>query len=458
MTWNKESAGGNIMLIVGNGMLITRDGENPWFEDGAVVIDGDTVCEAGSCPELRKKYPDAEFIDAHGGVIMPGLINAHTHIYSGLARGLSIDGNNPENFLEILEGTWWAIDRKLDLDGTRASAYATVLDCIRDGVTTIFDHHASFGEIPGSLFAIKDVVKEVGIRSCLCYEVSERDGAEKTEQGIKENADFAAWADKENDSMIKAMFGGHALFTISDKTFEKMVEANNGLTGFHIHVAEGMNDVYDSLRNYGCRPVNRLLYNKILGEKTLLGHCIHVSPAEMDIIKETGTMVVNNPESNMGNAVGCAPVLKMMEKGITVGMGTDAYTHDMLESLKVFLIIQRHNACLPNVAWCEGVKMLFDNNSLIAEKYFGRPVGVIKKGAAADVIVMDYKPFTPFSNENIDGHMIFGMMGKNCRTTIINGKVIYKDREFIGLDEEKINAWTLEQSKKLWGSLNNRVY
>ena len=446
------------MLIVGNGMLITRDGENPWFEDGAVVIDGDTVCEAGSCPELRKKYPDAEFIDAHGGVIMPGLINAHTHIYSGLARGLSIDGNNPENFLEILEGTWWAIDRKLDLDGTRASAYATVLDCIRDGVTTIFDHHASFGEIPGSLFAIKDVVKEVGIRSCLCYEVSERDGAEKTEQGIKENADFAAWADKENDSMIKAMFGGHALFTISDKTFEKMVEANNGLTGFHIHVAEGMNDVYDSLRNYGCRPVNRLLYNKILGEKTLLGHCIHVSPAEMDIIKETGTMVVNNPESNMGNAVGCAPVLKMMEKGITVGMGTDAYTHDMLESLKVFLIIQRHNACLPNVAWCEGVKMLFDNNSLIAEKYFGRPVGVIKKGAAADVIVMDYKPFTPFSNENIDGHMIFGMMGKNCRTTIINGKVIYKDREFIGLDEEKINAWTLEQSKKLWGSLNNRVY
>ncbi len=446
------------MLIVGNGMLITRDSENPWFEDGAVVIDGDTILDAGSCPELRKKYPEAEFIDAHGGVIMPGLINAHTHIYSGLARGLSIEGNNPKNFLEILDGTWWAIDRKLDLDGTRASAYATVLDCIRDGVTTIFDHHASFGEIPGSLFAIKDVVKEVGIRSCLCYEVSERDGAEKTEEGIKENADFAAWADRENDSMIKAMFGGHALFTISDKTFEKMVEANNGLTGFHIHVAEGMNDVYDSLKNYGCRPVNRLLYNKILGEKTLLGHCIHVSPAEMDIIKETGTMVVNNPESNMGNAVGCAPVLKMMEKGITVGMGTDAYTHDMLESLKVFLIIQRHNACMPNVAWGEGVKMLFDNNSLIAGKYFGRSIGVIKKGAAADVIVMDYKPFTPFSDENIDGHMIFGMMGKNCRTTIINGKVIYKDREFIDLDEEKINAWTLEQSKKLWGSLNNRVY
>ena len=446
------------MLLVTNGRLITRDAAHPYFEDGAVAIDGTAIAAVGEAAALKARYPDAEVVDAKGGVIMPGLINAHTHIYSGLARGLAIAGNNPTNFLEVLEGTWWNIDRHLTLDGTRASAYATVLDCIRDGVTTIFDHHASFAEIPGSLFAIKDVCKELGIRACLCYEVSERDGEEKCRESIAENAEFARWAAKENDPMIAAMFGGHALFTISDKTFEEMVKANDGLTGFHIHVAEGMNDVHDSLRNYGCRPINRLLYNGLLGDKTVLGHCIHVSPAEMDIIKETGTMVVNNPESNMGNAVGCAPVLQMMRKGILVGMGTDAYTHDMLESLKVFLTIQRHNAALPNVAWCEGTRMLFENNAAIAAKYFPQPVGVLKEGAAADVIVMDYKPFTPFSDENIDGHMLFGMMGKNCRTTIINGKVLYKDREFVGIDEERINAWTMEQSKQLWGALNHRVY
>ena len=446
------------MLLVTNGRLITRDAAQPYFEDGAVAIDGTAIAAVGEAAALKARYPDAEVVDAKGGVIMPGLINAHTHIYSGLARGLAIAGNTPTNFLEVLEGTWWNIDRHLTLDGTRASAYATVLDCIRDGVTTIFDHHASFAEIPGSLFAIKDVCKELGIRACLCYEVSERDGEEKCRESIAENAEFARWAAKEKDPMIAAMFGGHALFTISDKTFEEMVKANDGLTGFHIHVAEGMNDVYDSLRNYGCRPINRLLYNGLLGDRTVLGHCIHVSPAEMDIIKETGTMVVNNPESNMGNAVGCAPVLQMMRKGILVGMGTDAYTHDMLESLKVFLTIQRHNAALPNVAWCEGTQMLFENNAAIAAKYFPQPVGVLKEGAAADVIVMDYKPFTPFSDENIDGHMLFGMMGKNCRTTIINGKVLYKDREFVGIDEERINAWTMEQSKKLWGALNHRVY
>ncbi len=446
------------MLLVGNGQVVTRNEENAFLPDGAVLIEDGRIAEVGDEQKIREAHPEADYVDAHGGLIMPGFINAHTHIYSGLARGLSIAGNNPTNFLEILEGTWWAIDRQLTLAGIRASACATILDCIRNGVTTIFDHHASFGEIPGSLFVIRDAAKELGMRACLCYEVSERDGEEKCDQSIRENAEFARWAAKENDDMIRAMFGGHALFTISDRTFQKMVEANDGLTGFHIHVCEGMNDVYDSLENYGCLPIERLLYNHILGEKTLLGHCIHVSPAEMDIIRETGTMVVNNPGSNMNNAVGCAPVLPLLKKGVTVGMGTDAYTHDMLESAKTFILIQRHAAQKPNVAWDETFRVLLANNRKIAAEFFEKPLGVLAPGAAADVVVMDYHPFTPISAENIDGHILFGLEGKNCRTTIINGKVLYKDREFTCCDEEALNAEILSESRKLWGALNHRTY
>ena len=447
------------MLIVGNGKLITRDPANPYLVDGAVVIDGELIKEVGTLADMKAKYPNSEFVDAQGGVIMPGLINAHTHIYSGLARGLSIAGKNSRNFIEVLEDTWWNIDRHLTMDGTKACAYPTVLDSIRNGVTTIVDHHASFAEIPGTLFTIKDVCQEIGIRANLCYEVSERDGMEKCDEAIKENADFARWAAAQNDDMISAMFGGHALFTISNKTFEKMVAENNGLTGFHVHVAEGLNDVYDSLNHHMCYPIERLQkLGGILGEKTMLGHCIHLTDSELDIIAETGTMCVNNPESNMGNAVGCSPVLKMFQKGIHVCMGTDAYTHDMLESLKVFLIIQRHQNQMPNVGWCEGTDMLFKNNAKMMAKYCKKPLGIIAPGAAADICIYDYKPFTPFSDENIDGHMIFGMMGKNNRTTIINGKVVYKDRQFVNIDEDAINAWTMEQAKKLWGELNNRVY
>ena len=443
------------MNLVINGRLITRDTEGKgYYEHGAVAYEGSKIVEVGEESALRQKYPDAHCIDAKGGVIMPALINAHTHIYSALARGLSIVGNNPTNFYEVLDGTWWAIDRKLMMDGTRASATALYMDSIKQGVTTIFDHHASYGEIPGTLHTIAEESKRLGLRSCLCYEVSDRDGEEKCDLAIRENGDFIRHCAREKNPMISAMFGGHALFTISDRTFEKMVKENNGMTGFHIHVSEGMNDVYDTAYNYGTRSVNRLLNNGILGPKTMLGHCIHVNPAEMDIIRETGTMVCNNPESNMGNAVGCAPVLQMIKKGITVGLGTDSYTFDMLESLKVALIIQRHNACMPNVAWCEVTDMLFKNNRKIAAKYFDAPLGILKPGAAADVIVMDYKCFTPFSDANIDGHMIFGMTGRQCETTMCNGKLLMKDRQLIGIDEEAMNARTMEASKKLWSRLN----
>ena len=446
------------MYILANGKLITRDPANGYLPDGGVVIEGTKIKEVGKTAELKAKYPEAEFIDAKGGVIMPAFINAHTHIYSALARGLSIKGNNPTNFYEVLDGTWWAIDRRLTLKGTRASADALYIDCIKQGVTTIFDHHASYAEIPGSLHTIAESAKKFGIRSCLCYEVSDRDGEEKCLQAIQENADFITECEQRKDPMLAAMFGGHALFTISDKTFDRMVEANNGRTGYHIHVSEGMNDVYDSLQKYGRRPVQRLQDHGILGEKTILGHCIHVNSAEIEIIKNTNTMVVNNPESNMGNAVGTCPVLPLYKAGILLGMGTDAYTNDMLESLKVALCAQRQNACLPNVAWCEVTDMLFKNNAKIGAKYFPDELGVLKAGAAADVIVMDYKPFTPFSDANIDGHMIFGMTGRQCQTTIAAGKLLMKDRELIGIDEEAENAHILEAAKKLWGALNHREY
>ncbi len=447
------------MILLANGKLITRDPEGPgFFPDGGVVTEGGAILAVGPTADLKARYPQAEFVDAKGGVIMPGLINAHTHIYSALARGLSIDGYAPTSFYEVLDGQWWYIDRHLDLAATRASAQALVIDSIKQGVTTIFDHHASFCEIPGSLMEIAQVTREYGIRACLCYEVSDRDGEEKSLQSVQENKDFIDYCEKNPSDMLKAMFGGHALFTISDRTFDRMNDANGGRVGYHIHVSEGMNDVYDSLQNYGRRPVQRLQDHGILGPKTILGHCIHVNTAEMDILQATDTMCVNNPESNMGNAVGISPVLQLYKKGILIGLGTDAYTNDMLESIKAALCAQRLGACLPGVGWCEVTDMLFKNNAKMAARCGFPELGVLRPGAAADVIVMDYRPFTPFSDENIDGHMLFGMTGRQCQTTMVNGKILMWDRQLTEIDEEAVNAKILEVSKKLWGTLNHREY
>ena len=442
------------MYLITNGKVITRDQENPYFNDGAVVIDNNKILEVGERLLLKEKYPNANIIDAHGNLIMPAFINAHTHIYSALARGLSINGHNPKNFYEILDGMWWKLDHRLSLSATKASAWATYMECIKNGVTTVFDHHASFGEITGSLFEISNTAQDIGIRSCLCYEVSDRDGKEKCDLSIKENEEFIKYTLKENNPMLKAMFGMHAPFTISDETMYKCLEANNNMTGFHIHVSEGTNDIEDTLAKYNKRPVERLRDMNILGEKTILGHCIHLNELEMDLVKESDSMVVNNPQSNMGNAVGCSPVLEMFKKDIMLGLGTDAYTHDMLESLKTVLAIQRHNAKAPNVAWNEATTMLFENNPKITARYFDEPLGILKAGASADVIVMEYKPYTPLSDANIDGHILFGMNGRQCITTICNGKVLMQDRKFTNIDEDEINSKICEEAKKLWKSIN----
>ena len=441
------------MIIIGNGRLITRNAAEPYYENGAVVTENELIKETGTTAEMRLKYPDAEFVDAKGGVIMPAFINAHTHIYSALARGLSIAGYNPANFYEVLDGMWWKIDRSLTLEDTRRSAYTTIIDCIKTGCTTIFDHHASFCQIEGSLFAIADAAKALGIRACLCYEVSERDGEKKCDESIEENKSFIDHCERENDPMLKAMFGGHALFTIGDKTFEKCVKANGGRTGFHIHVCEGMNDVYDSMKNYGCRSVNRLLYNGILGERTLLGHCIHISPAEMDIIRETGTMVVNNPESNMGNAVGAAKITELAAAGITLGLGTDGYVCDMLQSYKMGSALCKHASRHPNKGWDELPAMLFENNAVIAERAFPVRLGKLKEGYAADVIVLDYNAPTELSDKNINGHLLFGASARSVVTTIAGGRLLMKDRRLTELDADELFAKARECAKELWKRL-----
>ena len=395
------------MLIVGNGKLITRHTALPFLPDGAVVLEGTRIKQVGDTATLRAAFPDADYIDARGGLIMPAFINTHEHIYSAMARGLSIKGYNPKGFLDILDGQWWTIDRHLTLEQTRYSAMDTMLSCIRNGVTTIFDHHASFGHIGGSLFTIAEAAKELGVRSCLCYEVSDRDGMDKARESVMENAEFIRYALKDDTDMLAGMMGMHAQFTISDATMELAAANKPGEVGYHIHVAEGIEDLHHCLKTYGKRIVDRLMDWNILGEKTLLGHCIYINSHEMDLIKDTGTMVVHNPESNMGNACGCPPTMELVHRGVLTGLGTDGYTHDMTESYKVANVLHKHHLCDANAAWGEVPKMLFENNAAIAARYFKAPLGILKEGAAADVIVADYNPPTHLDETNINGHILW---------------------------------------------------
>ena len=223
--------------------------------------------------------------------------------------------------------------------------------------------------------------------------------------------------------------------------------------GYHIHTAEGKADLEDSLKKYNKRVIERLREFNILGDKTIAVHCIHIDEEEMNILKDTKTNVVHNAESNMGNAVGCSPFLEIFDKGINIGIGTDGYTSDMFESMKVANLIHKHEKKNPAVAWVEVPIALFENNRKIAEKYFKGNIGIIKAGALADVIVVDYDPLTPINESNINGHILFGMMGRSVVTTIINGKVIMKERKLLTVEEKRIFEYSRKVAQKLWNRM-----
>lgn len=443
-------------IIIGNGKLITRDEKNTCFENGAVAVEGEVIIDVGADYEVRQKYPKATYIDAEGMVIMPGYINAHQHIYSAYARGLAIPGKPAKNFLEVLEKTWWHIDRRLTLENTYYSALATYMECIKNGVTFVSDHHAGYGSVEGSLFQIGKAAEELHIRTCLCYEISDREGAEKRDAAIKENLEWISYVNAlhekqpDNSSMLNGLVGMHASFTLSDETLDMCQEANRFHTGYHIHVAEGIYDEEHCRKKYQMSVIERLHKHGILGKHTVTGHCIHIDENDMDVIKETDTMVVHNPESNMGNAVGAPDVIGMYDKGILIGLGTDGYTNDMLESLKVANILQKHKRQMPDRGFAESCDLLFRNNARIAERIINRRIGVLEKNALADIIVVDYKPYTDMNKDNVNGHIMFGMQGAMTDTSMIHGKLVMRHRKLLDVDEEEIVRKSREYSLELW--------
>jgi putative selenium metabolism protein SsnA len=440
--------------IITNGTIVTRDAKTPFIKDGAVAFDGAAITAVGPTAELLAHYPNAQRIEAAGRLVMPGFINTHMHYYSTFARGINFGGRPATTFGEVLKGLWWKLDRMLTLDDVYYSAVGPMIEAVRCGVTTAIDHHASPFAVRGSLARIAEAAQLVGLRSNLCYEVSDRDGERIAEEGIAENIEFVKHCQRLDDDMLRGLVGMHAQMTISARTLDKLTEAAEGIgAGYHIHCAEGIEDVIDALATYDKRVVERLYDARVLNERSLAVHCVQITDAEIEMLASSGVAVINTPESNMSNAVGCAPVLKMLEAGTLVGMGTDGYCVDMTESLRAVHAIQKHEAHVPSVAWGEPHQMLFENNRTIANRLLSGETGILRPGAYADIIVVGYEAPTPLTEATVASHLLFGVAGRNVDTTIINGRVRMLERTLIDIDEQKLMADSRQQAQALWNRI-----
>ena len=432
-------------MLITNANVITWEKENRILENYGIYVKDGFIFDMGASHEMINKYPKADRLDAENQIVMPGNICAHTHFYGAFARGMGIPGQAPESFPEILRKLWWPLDLALDENSVRYSALVMLIDAIRHGTTTLIDHHASPNFIDGSLDVIADAVKQAGVRASLCYEVTDRNGLPGAKSGIQENLRFLKECSEEHkghsgNGLISASFGLHASLTVSDETLEACSEALPDGSGIHIHVAEHQVDEDDSLLRSGFRVVERLNQFNLLGPDSIAVHAVHVDAKEMSILSETNTWVTHQPRSNMNNAVGVSRVEEMLNFGIPVCLGTDGFSSTMWDEWKsAYLVHKLWNRDPRRMNAMDVVKMGVYNNAGLANRFFpDAPLGVIKPGSFADMIFVDYHPFTPLNTGNLPWHIIFGFNESQITTTIVGGKVLMKDRELLTLDEEKI--------------------
>ncbi len=399
------------MLII-NCRIVTWGRPNQILVDHAVLIKDQIISKIDLQPKLITEFPEEEIFDAGGQLLMPGLICAHTHFYGAYSRGMAIPGAAPQDFSQILQKLWWPLDQSLTFQDVKYSTLVCMIDAVKHGNTTLFDHHASPNAIEGSLDIIEECFLESGLRGVECYEVTDRGGEEKGNQGIRENVRMInKLRQNPGQGRVASTFGLHAGLTLSEKTLDKCRESVDDKVGFHIHVAEHQVDEYDSIQKTGMRVVDRLRKHDMLGENSIIAHGVHMDMREIELVKESATWLSHQPRSNMNNAVGLADIDSMMRIGVKVCLGNDGFSNAMWDEYRTcYLAHKLWNNDPQRMNGADLAEIAFYNNADLASHFFSQngKIGVIQEGAQADLILVDYNPFTEMNTGNLPWHIQFG--------------------------------------------------
>ncbi len=410
----------------------------PRVERASLRIDGERIVERG--PSLAPAAGE-EVLDLEGALVLPGLVNAHTHLYSALARGMPGPAEPPRSFVEILEKVWWRLDRALDEESVYLSGLVGAIEAARSGTTVLFDHHASPSFIRGSLATLRRAVEEVGLRSVLCYETTDRNGLVGRDAGIEENRAFLAAG---ASTLTLGMVGAHASFTLSDETLDLVAQVvRDRSSSLHVHVAEDRADVEDCRRRTGAGLVERLRRHDLLARRAILVHGVHLTQDELQEAQAGGAWVIHCPRSNMNNAVGHAPTAAFRR----AALGTDGLDEDMLAEARVAFLKMRDAGRAD--AFAAALEMLVGGHRL-AEAFFGLPLGRLDAGTPADLVVLDYRSPTPLTGENLAGHLLFGLDRSHVRSTMVAGRFVLRDRRVVNVDEAAVLASARTAAQRLW--------
>ncbi len=431
--------------LLTNARIIDPFGKTEYIEKGYILIEDETIVKigAGSAPEIMVD----ETIDLNSKTVLPGMINAHTHLYSALAMGMPASKNTPVNFVEILKEVWWKLDLVLDKDSTKASFESGLLECLKSGVTTIFDHHSSPNYTNGSLDLLTNIANKFGQNISVAFETTDRNGKEFFKSGLIENIESF---EKFHNKYVHPLIGLHASFTLSDKSLKSIYNELKGLEnwGIHIHVAEDQADETDATSKGYESVIDRLNKFNLINEYSFIIHGIHSSDKDMKLLKNAGATLVHNPTSNANNRVGMLPNTHI--SSMNAGLGTDGMRANMLEEAQQGTLI-RSSHLNGDESSIDYLEILFKNNPTIASRTFGQNIGHLSPGNQADLAIYDYQPRTAITEDNFAGHILFGF--GQPTDVITRGEYRVKNRKLINVSEQNIKANAQKQSLRLWNKM-----
>jgi len=414
-----------------NATLVQLD--PPSVESGNLRQENGVVTAVGSG---AKPQAGDEVVQCDGAVLMPGLVNGHTHLYSALAAGMPAPPRAPSNFYEILKFIWWRLDRAHTLESVAVSGQIGALAALRCGTTTLVDHHASPNAIEGSLAALESGITQVGCRGVLCYEVTDRNAPGESRLGLEENERYADACKR--DGRFAPLVGAHASFTIEEESLAGCVELANRLhLGVHIHVAEDPVDERLTRERFGVGLFERFQQHGLLEVAgSIFAHGTHLSESDFARLNELGDTIelAHNPQSNMNNGVGYTPAARLQRPPL---LGTDGIGADMWREARTAQF-KSHDAGLP-LRFGQPLEML-GQSARFASRCLGLRLGVLEVGAAADLVLTNYRAATPLTSDNLAGHFLYAMGAEFVRHVMIAGRWCLEQGEVVSCDERAMRG------------------
>ncbi len=438
--------------LINNALIVTMNKDRAVIPRGYVAISEGKIVDVG-VGDGKSKYDAEEVIEVKRQVVTPGFICAHTHFYGILLTGSPWFGviEPPSDFQQNLQRIWWALDESLTYEDIYISALLGAIMLARTGTTFFKDLLDAPNAIEGSLDYIEKAVNEVGIRGFAGFSVTQRRSIEEGYQGIKENERFAKKTRNDKDTKVKGVFTVHASFTVTDEILIRTKElADKYGTIYALHVEEGLIDVYHSIERYGKRPIERMRDIGFLSPRLLAIHVVQAIEDELKILKEFDVKVAHNPMSNMINGVGVPPVPKMLDMGITVGIGNDGYIMDVFDNMRTTYLLHKVALKDPRVM---PVDKVVEMATIDAAKVLGVDdrTGSIEPGKDADItiIVPDFV-HTPLDERTVYGHLVNTFTGNDVWGVLVEGEWVTKERKLVNVDVEKVMERAHKVVNKLW--------